>query len=125
MSLLLDTSVLLWWLSDDPSLSTGVRARIADPEAVVFVSAATAWEIAIKAALGRLTAPDDLADQVRASGFSELPISIADGLVAGALPRHHDDPFDRMLIAQARRSGLGVVTRDQAFAAYGVTVVHA
>ncbi|HEY6379289.1 MAG TPA: type II toxin-antitoxin system VapC family toxin [Candidatus Dormibacteraeota bacterium] len=125
MTLLLDTHVLLWWLSDDRSLTRAARARIADPQTVVYVSAVTAWEIAIKQALGKLTAPDDLAQQVNDGGLSELAITITDGLLAGALPRHHDDPFDRMLIAQAQRHGLTVVTRDPSFAPYGVAVIGA
>ena len=98
---------------------------IADPETVVYVSALSAWEISVKRALGRLSAPDDLAEQVQGGGLSELPITIADGWFAGALPRHHDDPFDRLLVAQAQRRGLTVVTRDPSFARYGVTVLRA
>ena len=124
MSLLLDTHVPLWWLADDRSLTKQARLRIADAETLVFVSAVSAWEIAIKKALGRLAAPDDLADQVIAGGFSELPVSIVDGLRAGALPRHHDDPFDRMLVAQAGRHDLTVVTHDPAFSAYGIAVLN-
>ena len=85
----------------------------------------SAWEIAIKKALGKLSAPDDLADQVRAGGFSELPMTIADGVLAGALPRHHDDPFDRMLVAQATRHGLTLMTRDPTFSVYGVALANA
>jgi PIN domain nuclease of toxin-antitoxin system len=125
VSLLLDTHVLLWWLADDRGLPKSVRARIADAEAVVFVSAVSAWEIGIKRALGKLSAPDDLVDQLRTGGFSVLPITIADGLRAGALPRHHDDPFDRMLVAQAQRHGLTVVTRDPTFSSYGIEVLDA
>ena len=125
MNLLLDTHAILWWLSDDRRLAKGARARIADPENTILVSAVSAWEIAIKKALGQLSAPDDLADQVRSGGLSELPVTIADGLLAGALPRHHEDPFDRMLIAQAQRNGLTVVTRDPTFSSYGVAVVKA
>jgi PIN domain nuclease of toxin-antitoxin system len=125
VSLLLDTHVLLWWLSDDRSLAKATRVTIADPETVVYVSAVSAWEIGIKKALGKLSAPDDLGDQLRAGGFSELPITIADGLLAGALPRHHDDPFDRMLVAQAQRHGLAVVTRDPTFSTYGIAVLDA
>lgn len=125
MSLLLDTHVLLWWLSDDRSLAPAVKARIADPQTPVYVSAVSAWEISIKKALGKLSAPDDLLDQMRSGGFSELPISIADGLSAGALPRHHEDPFDRMLIAQATHHGLTLVTRDATFETYGIAVLRA
>ena len=125
MSLLLDTQVLLWWLRNDRSLAKATRARIADAETVVYVSAVSAWEIGIKKALGKLSAPDDLGEQLRAGGFSELPITIADGLLAGALPRHHDDPFDRMLVAQAQRYRLTIVARDSAFSTYGIAVLEA
>ena len=125
MSLLLDTHVLLWWLSDDRGLSKAARAEIANPETVVHVSAVSAWEIGIKKTVGKLSAPDDLVDQITAGGFSELSITIADGLLAGTLPRHHDDPFDRMLVAQAQRRGLTLVTRDPQFAAYGIAVLGA
>lgn len=125
MTVLLDTHALLWWLSDDRRLTKAARALIADPENTVLVSAVSAWEIAIKRALGKLSAPDNLADQMLSGGLSELPITIADGMLAGALPRHHDDPFDRMLVAQARRNGLTVMTRDPTFASYGVAVVRA
>ncbi|HET9050125.1 MAG TPA: type II toxin-antitoxin system VapC family toxin [Candidatus Dormibacteraeota bacterium] len=125
MNVLLDTHALLWWLGDDRRLTKTARATIADPENTILVSAVSAWEIAIKKALGRLSAPDDLADQMRSGGLSELPITIPDGILAGALPRHHDDPFDRMLVAQAQRNGLTVMTRDPAFPSYGVTGVKA
>ena len=125
MTLLLDTHALLWWLSDDRTLSKAARRAIADPVAVVYVSAVTAWEIAIKRALGKLSAPDDLEDQMRGGGLSELPVTVADALVAGALPRHHDDPFDRMLVAQAHRRALTVVTRDPSIELYGVPVLAA
>ena len=91
----------------------------------MYVSAVSAWEISIKRALGKLSAPNDLAEHVQSGGFAELPITIADGLLAGALPCHHDDPFDRMLVAQAQRHGLTVVTRDSSFALYGVAVLKA
>ncbi len=125
MSVILDTHALLWWLSDDRRLTKAARSAIANPETAVFVSAVTAWEIAIKKAIGKLSAPDDLADKVRAGGFFELPITIADGLLAGTLPRHHDDPFDRMLVAQAQRHRLRVVTRDPTFSLYGVATLKA
>lgn len=125
MSLLLDTHVLLWWLDDDGGISKATRSRIADPQTVVYVSAVSAWEIGIKKTLGKLSAPDDLIDQLQKGGFSELPITIADGLLAGALPRHHDDPFDRMLVAQAQRHGLTIVTGDPSFSTYGIAVLDA
>ena len=122
MRLLLDTHALLWWLADE-GLSSQTRDAIADPANLVAVSAASAWEIAIKKALAKLTAPDDLEQQVRAGGFVPLPINIAHGIAAGQLPRHHDDPFDRMLIAQALAEGLTIVTRDKRFEDYGVALM--
>jgi PIN domain nuclease of toxin-antitoxin system len=122
--LLLDTHALLWWLADE-SLHPGAQDAIADPANLVAVSAASAWEISIKKALGKLAAPDDLEQQVEAGGFVPLPISTAHGTAAGQLPHHHDDPFDRMLIAQAFAEGLTIVTRDKRFDDYGVAVLPA
>jgi PIN domain nuclease of toxin-antitoxin system len=122
--LLLDTHALLWWLADE-SLSAQARDAIADSANLVMVSAATAWEISIKKALGKLAAPDDLEQQVQAGGFTALPISIAHGIAAGQLARHHEDPFDRMLIAQAIAEGLTIVTRDKRFDDYGVALLPA
>ncbi|MBB3084300.1 type II toxin-antitoxin system VapC family toxin [Geodermatophilus sabuli] len=120
MTLLLDTHVLLWWLGEDDRLTPTMREAIADPGAAVAVSAASAWEMSIKAALGKLTAPEDLVAELAHHGFDPLPVTVEDGLAAGALPRHHDDPFDRMLIAQARRRRLVLVTADRRFADYDV-----
>ena len=124
MRLLLDTHALLWWLADE-GLSTQARDAIADPATVAMVSAVSAWEISIKKALGKLAAPDDLDHQVQAGGFLPLPITIAHGVAAGELVRHHEDPFDRMLIAQARAEGLTIVTRDKRFADYDVPLMPA
>ena len=124
MRLLLDTHALLWWLADE-GLNPGARDAIADPANLVAVSAASAWEISIKKALGKLAAPDDLERQVDQGGFTPLPISIAHGLAAGELPRHHDDPFDRMLIAQAFAEELTIVTHDKRFADYDIAILPA
>ncbi len=123
MRYLVDTHVLLWALAADPRLSAGVRRAIRDPANDVFVSAASAWEIAIKRSLGKLQAPDDLEEQLDRARFSALPITIQHALVAGALGRHHGDPFDRVLIAQALVEHLTVVTRDPRFEPYGVPVL--
>ncbi|RKQ70224.1 type II toxin-antitoxin system VapC family toxin [Oceanibaculum indicum] len=129
MSLLLDTHALLWWLADSPQLGRTARAAIADPASAVWVSAATVWEIAIKTALGRLEiggAPADiLPPALESSGFRTLPIGTEHALAAGALPPHHADPFDRMLIAQASLDGLRLVSADREFAAYGVPLLDA
>jgi PIN domain nuclease of toxin-antitoxin system len=122
--LLLDTHALLWWLADE-GLTEQARDAIAEPANVVMTSAASAWEISIKKALGTLSAPDDLERQIDDSGFTPLPISIAHGIAAGQLPRHHDDPFDRMLIAQALAENLTVVTHDRRFADYEVATLSA
>lgn len=119
MNLLLDTHVLLWWLAD-AELDDDARAAIADPDHLVVVSAASIWEIAIKRQLGTLDAPDDAPDAVATSGFDALDITLAHAQAAGALPMHHRDPFDRMLVAQARLEGLVVVTRDPVLADYDV-----
>ncbi len=125
MNLLLDTHTLLWWLNDDPTLSAEARELIGDGRQTVYVSAATAWEISIKKALGKLEAPDDLDAALSANVFQELPISIAHATAAGQLPNHHSDPFDRMLVAQARLENLTLVTRDQNIAKYQVAIVPA
>ncbi len=122
MNLLLDTHALLWWLADAPELSTNARHLIANPDNQVHVSAVSGWEIGIKQALGKLEVDtEELAGAVREGGFEALPVSFEHGLRAGALPSHHRDPFDRMLIAQAQAEGLTIVTRDPAFSAYDVT----
>ena len=125
MNLLLDTHALLWWLADDAGLSEEARASIGDPQHTVYVSAATAWEIAIKRALGKLDAPGDLGAAVSASGFQELPITITHALAAGQLPNNHSDPFDRMLVAQAMLEGLTLVTRDDRIASHQIRTIKA
>lgn len=124
MKLLLDTHIMLWWLADDPKLPPPAGSAIADGESFVAVSAASVWEVAIKKAIGRLDAPDDLLDAIEANNFDSLSISPAHALAAGALPAHHADPFDRMLIAQARAEGLAVVTVDARFSAYDVEILQ-
>lgn len=121
MNLLLDTHVFLWWLADDRRLTASARAAIERDDASVYVSAASAWEISIKAALGKLKPRDlDVPAEIEAGGFLELPIRSRHAQEAGRLPRHHADPFDRMLVAQARVEGLTLVTYDPAIDAYDV-----
>jgi PIN domain nuclease of toxin-antitoxin system len=123
--LLLDTHSFLWWLSDDPSLGPTARAAIADAENIVFVSAATAWEISVKRAKGKLDAPGDIEDWVRANSFVELPIEITHAVLAGELPNHHTDPFDRMLVAQAGLEEHVLVTADSEIPKYEVKILDA
>lgn len=124
MRVLLDTHVYLWWLLDSPRMPGDAAGVIAEPSTLVCVSAASIWEASIKSALGRLDLDGiDLAAEVSANDFSELAVSGAHGWSAGQLPPHHRDPFDRMLVAQARREQLVLVTDDQVFAWYDVAVL--
>ena len=123
MNLLLDTHILLWWLAADPHLPTAAGAAIASPDNTVAISAASAWEIAIKKAAGRLDAPDDLLDALDMNDFDTLPITAAHAVAAGALPAHHSDPFDRMLIAQTRAEQLVLVSVDSQFHQYDVDLL--
>lgn len=121
MKLLLDTHIFLWATSDTARLAPAEQAALAAPENTVVVSAATVWEIAIKRALGRMDFPLEELDAILArAGFELLPIGAGHAIAAGGLPRHHGDPFDRMLIAQARLEDLTLVSEDAAFAAYDV-----
>lgn len=123
MQLLLDTHALIWWLINDSTLSIEAKKAIANPDNIVFVSAASAWEIAIKKSLGKLQAPDDLKVQIEEKRFTPLAINIDHVLTVEELPLHHQDPFDRILIAQAISENLIVVTRDRKFEAYKVKTI--
>lgn len=123
--LLLDTHVVLWWLQDSPLLGTTAHEAIEEPDNWVAVSSASAFEIAIKKKLGKLGAPDDLEEQLDTNAFEKLPVTFAHGLAAGALPLHHRDPFDRLLIAQARIDDLALVTADQQIRSYDVSILPA
>ena len=124
MNILLDTHVLLWWFLDSSRLNDETRARLADPDVEIFVSSVSAWEIAIKLALGKLDLPGPLAqylpERIRRAGLTELPIAIKHAIGAESLPMHHTDPFDRLLIAQAQSESLAIVTADPLFAKYDV-----
>ncbi len=124
MSLLLDTHVVLWWLTDDPTLSEEIKTRL-DHEPDIWVSAATIWEVSIKQAIGKLAEPAELPERIRGSGFRELSIRFDHAIAAGRLPPLHRDPFDRMLVAQARCDDLTLVTRDPRCKQYDVAVLPA
>ncbi|HYL05115.1 MAG TPA: type II toxin-antitoxin system VapC family toxin [Thermoanaerobaculia bacterium] len=126
MKLLLDSHAFLWWLAGDRKLSAASRQAVADPASIVYVSAATIWELSLKAALGKLDLDGaDLVEEIAENAFVELPMTARHSLAAAYLPRHHEDPFDRMLIAQARIEGLTLVTKDLAFRAYEVSILPA
>lgn len=125
MNLLLDTHVVLWALVQPHRLRDDVRVLITDPAHAVHVSAATVWEIEIKRAVGKLSAPDGFAAECADRGFDGLPIDLVHAERAGRLPPHHSDPFDRMLIAQAIEDDLVLVSDDRAFDAYDVRAIDA
>jgi PIN domain nuclease of toxin-antitoxin system len=124
---LLDTHILLWWLFDDPKLSKHSKAAIAAPESRVFVSSVSGWEISIKHYLGKLSHVASLVKElplyVRRERFEVLPISLEHAIAAGALDGKHKDPFDRMLIAQARSEKLTLISNDKIFKKYKVPLL--
>lgn len=123
MNLLLDTHVLIWW-DEGRRMSRSAMTAIRDA-ADVYVSAASAWEIAIKTALGRLRPTRTVAQATEESGFRELPVTFAHAASVAGLPSVHRDPFDRLLVAQAMHEGLVLVTRDPVFTRYGVWLLRA
>jgi len=126
VSYLLDTHILLWWVEDDPRVRADTREKIADPSHEVVVSVTSLWEAAIKRAVGKLRfETTTLLDALSRGGMRVLPITAEHALAAGDLPRHHDDPFDRMLVAQARAEGLTLISRDARLRSYDVVILEA
>ena len=127
MKLLLDTHAFLWWVMNDPRLSSTARAAIADSASMVYVSAATGWEIAIKAGMGRLKLPyhakEFVPQQIEINRFEVLPIALTHGLAVHDLPLLHRDPFDRLLVIQAQIEGLRLVTDDGLVQQYQVDIL--
>lgn len=123
--LLLDSHIFLWMLADDPRLGAMVRHRIVQAVPHLYLSAVSLWELRIKEARGQLQLPEDPAQAAGAIGLTPLPITWVHALAAGALPPHHRDPFDRMLVAQAQLEGLTLVTHDERMRPYGVPVLWA
>lgn len=124
MSLLLDTHVVIWWRSEPLRLCAPARSAIEEADAV-FVSAASIWEIEVKRAMGKVRLPERFSVGIAKSGFARLPITFEHAERAGSLPRHHGDPFDRMLVAQAQEEGLVLVTADEQLSLYDVKVLRA
>jgi PIN domain nuclease of toxin-antitoxin system len=123
MNLLVDSHVLLWWFSRIGQLSANSKEAMESPSNQVYVSAAVAWELAIKANLGKLEARELISDLPRLlfeEGFRRLAISLDHAIRAGSLPHHHKDPFDRMLVAQAQALGCPIVSADAMFDYYGI-----
>ena len=119
VSYLIDTHILLWWAFNDPKLKNDIRAIITDPNNLIIVSSASAWEIATKYRIGKLPKAKKLVENysqiLKQARFTELPVTTAHALRAGSLPIDHSDPFDRMLMAQAELENLPIVTYDNAF----------
>lgn len=123
MTLLLDTHTVLWWFNNDRLVARAADA-IADPDNLVYVSVVSIWEISIKQTIGKLPINDEFYSIVY-EDFEPLHITVSDARTAGSLPRHHRDPFDRMLVAQALARDLTLVSRDPALSPYGVKLMKA
>jgi PIN domain nuclease of toxin-antitoxin system len=122
---LLDTHLLLWWLSNSSLLSEQARRLIGDPGNTVFVSAVSLWEIWLKTSIGKLRVPAGFARKLAAEPFEDLPLRAEHTPAVATLKWHHRDPFDRMLIAQATCENLILLTADSALGAYGRLVLVA
>jgi PIN domain nuclease of toxin-antitoxin system len=120
---LVDTHALLWALGEPSALSPTARDAIADPSNLIVVSSASLWECAIKATIGKLDLPDDFFDSVPEVGYEVMPVRISHLNVYRTLPMHHRDPFDRMLVAQARAEALTLISRDPEVAKYNVEIL--
>jgi PIN domain nuclease of toxin-antitoxin system len=127
MKLLLDTHTFLWWITDSPRLSDQARKLMSDGRNELFWSSASSWEVSIKYALGRLPLPKPpehfLPPQLDQNHIESLPVIDAHAFLAGQLPPHHRDPFDRMLIAQARYESMALISDDMQFGPYDVEVL--
>lgn len=122
MNILLDTHIVLWWLDGRKKLPKAIIRKI-ETAPTVYVSAASAWEVAIKSSLGRLHIPAPFEEGVEQSAFTQLPISFAHAAAVSSLPQHHGDPFDRILVAQSIVENLAIITHDSAFKLYGQPVI--
>lgn len=123
MKLLLDTHAALWWVHDDERMSDPALGALEDPGNEILLSAVSAWEISIKRATGKLSARSSTVADLLAGGARELPVTIVHAQGLERLPPHHSDPFDRLLVAQARHEGAVLVSADKAVARYGVPVL--
>jgi PIN domain nuclease of toxin-antitoxin system len=123
MNLLLDAHALLWALHDPGRLRPDAAEMIRDPTRAVFFSAASVWELELKAVANKLELPGEWLEAVDQSGFLELPVTAAEARASAHLPWHHRDPFDRVLVAQSQAHGLQIATRDPLIPLYGVSVL--
>lgn len=127
MNVLLDTHTFLWWVTDDPKLSSNARKYITDPDNKIYFSVVSAWEIVIKEQIGKLTLPEPAAtyipSRMETNQFLTQPIELAHVLKISTLPNHHRDPFDRLLIAQSHVEGYPIATVDSLITQYSVDVI--
>lgn len=127
MKALLDTHTFLWWITEDPRLSSRAREIISDGENILYLSAASCWEMAIKARLGKLEMPANITsfitDQMAINAITPLAVEISHALHVYTLPNHHRDPFDRLLVAQAQIENLPILTADPQIARYAVKII--
>lgn len=125
MEYLLDTHVVLWWLTEPEKMDKKAQTIIRDKSNIIFISSASFWEMAIKKGIGRLTLPHNLLEAVAAENFKIIPVMPEEALGVADLPPLHADPFDRMLIIQAKLNNLVIITRDTKIAEYPVVTVNA
>ena len=123
MKLLLDTHTFIWWQEESNTVPIRVKRLIKNPKNSIYFSVVVAWEIAIKKSLGKLKTPEDVKEAIAENRFLTLPITIDHALAVQHLPHHHKDPFDRLLIAQAKIENLTLVSRDAHFKRYDVETV--
>lgn len=124
MNILLDSHALLWALHAPGKILSSAVTAIADPRNTVYFSAASAWELEIKSAMGKLNLPGNWLEVAEATGFLHVPVTAAIARASAQLAMHHRDPFDRLIIAQAIEMGLRIATRDGEFSAYGVPLLE-
>jgi PIN domain nuclease of toxin-antitoxin system len=125
MRILIDTHILIWWLDDNDRLSTPIRKRIANPDNQIFISAISIFEISMKMSLGKLSLGDSLEKQLQINAIDTLPFSLNHALTAETLPWHHRDPFDRMLIAQSLSEKMPIISCDEQFIPYNISLIRA
>lgn len=123
MNYLLDTHIILWWLSEPSKIATKARKIISDKNQSVSVSSVSFWEMAIKQGIGRLRMPDNIITTLTHEGFSLLSLTPEEALTVAYLPKHHNDPFDRMLISQAKLNNMTIISRDEQFQHYPVQLL--
>ena len=125
MNYLLDTHVILWWLTDPKNISSKAQKIIANKEERIYLSSASCWEMAIKKSIGRLKFPTNILEILTSGGFEVIPITATESLSVADLPYIHQDPFDRLLIVQAKLNDMILITRDETIMQYPVVTLRA